>query len=178
MRTPADVSPLVVPCNEEGTAWEGFLTLASAGSQRTALWLRLSHLGAATRSLKDAQLECSPELLDLLEVKALACPYGHEACPHITLALCAIALEGRAVQCLSHNQGFEDVVEARLGDSPDVATFFLELHTLLERLLRHRCPIMQCMHEVEACATVCMWLTYSYLWPSAMSPERMSSRIW
>ena len=36
------------------------------------------------------------------------------------------------------HQGFEDVVEARLGDSPDVATFFLELHTLLERLLRYR----------------------------------------
>ena len=37
------------------------------------------------------------------------------------------------------HQGFENVVEARLGDSPDVATFFLELHTLLERLLRYRC---------------------------------------
>ena len=80
MKTPADVFPLVVPCNEEGTAWEGFLTLASAGSQRTALWLRLSHLAAADGSLKDTQLECSPELLDLVEVQHLLGPMCRRSC--------------------------------------------------------------------------------------------------
>lgn len=83
MKTPADVFPLVIPCNEAGTAWEGFLILASAGSQRTALWLRLSCPDAAGGTLKDAQLECSPELLDLLEVQhVLLCPshaQGHAA---------------------------------------------------------------------------------------------------
>lgn len=74
MKIPADVFPLVAPCNEEGTAWEGFLTLAGAGSQRTALWLRLSCQDAAGGSLKDAQLECSPELLDLLEVQPSLAP--------------------------------------------------------------------------------------------------------
>ena len=68
MKTPADVFPLILPCNEAGSAWEGFLTLPGAGSLRSALWLRLCHLPADGKRLQGAQLQCSPELVDLLEV--------------------------------------------------------------------------------------------------------------
>ena len=72
MKTPADVFPLMVPCSEDGSAWEGFLTLPGAGSLCSALWLRMCHLpcaaSGAQKTLQGAQLQCSPELVDLLEV--------------------------------------------------------------------------------------------------------------
>jgi hypothetical protein len=40
------------------------------------------------------------------------------------------------------SQGYEDLVAARLGDSPDVPSFLLELRSLLERLLRFRCKAL------------------------------------
>jgi hypothetical protein len=68
LRTPADVFPLVVPCNEASTAFEGFLDLPSAGSLRTALWMRLSDIPRERNTLHGAHLECSGELSELLEV--------------------------------------------------------------------------------------------------------------
>ena len=50
-----------------------------------------------------------------------------------------------SVRCML--QGYEDLVAARLGDSPDVASFFLELRALLERLLRFRC--CPCAHSLH-----------------------------
>lgn len=68
MTTPAEIFPLVVPADEDGTAFEGFLTLPKAGSLRTALWMRLSDVPLSHKSLQGAKLECSRELSDLLEV--------------------------------------------------------------------------------------------------------------
>ncbi|KAK9907449.1 hypothetical protein WJX75_003949 [Coccomyxa subellipsoidea] len=104
MTTPAEIFPLVVPANEDGTAFEGFLTLPKAGSLRTALWMRLSDVPLSHKSLQGAKLECSRELSDLLE-------------------------------------GCEDTIEARMGDSPDVTSFFLELRNILDKLLRFRPPL-------------------------------------
>jgi hypothetical protein len=75
MRTPADVFPLILPCNEDATAWEGFLSLPGAGSLRSTLWLRLRQAGSAApaKGLQGAELQCSPELLDLLEVLLIPC---------------------------------------------------------------------------------------------------------
>ena len=83
MRTPADVFPLILPCTEDASAWEGFLSLPGAGSLRSALWLRLRHTGgAAAKGLQGAQLQCSPELLDLLEVLLTPLPCCMAVLPH------------------------------------------------------------------------------------------------
>ncbi len=68
MITPAEIFPLMVPAKEDGTAFEGYLTLPKAGSLDTALWMRLSDVPLWSKSLQGAKLECSRELSDLLEV--------------------------------------------------------------------------------------------------------------
>lgn len=67
-KTPADVFPLVIPCNEENTAYEGYLDLPCAGSLRTSMWIRLCKVPADKPTIKGSQLECSVELADLLQV--------------------------------------------------------------------------------------------------------------
>ena len=68
MITPAEIFPLMVPANEDGTAFEGYLTLPNAGSLDTALWMRLFDVPLWANTLQGAKLECSRELSDLLEV--------------------------------------------------------------------------------------------------------------
>ena len=69
--TTAEIFPLILPISEDGSAFEGFVTLPNAESFRTSLWLRLTDIpGHDQKSLLGAQLECSPELTDLLDVRS------------------------------------------------------------------------------------------------------------
>jgi len=72
MTTPSDIFPLMLPANEDSTAYEGFLTLPRAGTLCTALWMRLFDIPKDQASIRGAKLECSRELVNLLEVSL--CP--------------------------------------------------------------------------------------------------------
>ena len=74
-RSVPDVQPLIIPSNLEATSYEGFLHLPSAGSLATALWLRLSDISHGQGTLSGAQLECSIELSDLIEVLTSCCSF-------------------------------------------------------------------------------------------------------
>ena len=67
--TVASVQPLLIPSDEDATAYEGFLHLPGAGSLQTALWLKLYAIPKDRSSLSGAQLDCSIELSDLIEVR-------------------------------------------------------------------------------------------------------------
>ena len=67
--TPADVFPLLVPCDARGGAYAGWLTLPAAGRLAGALWVRLAGLPPPGASFARASIELGPELAALVSVR-------------------------------------------------------------------------------------------------------------